>query len=63
MDIALIATDKTVVFALRLLQLIFAIIVIGTDGYGNYALLSPAPTQRELTPLASNSRGRRFLPC
>jgi hypothetical protein len=38
MDIAVIATDKTVVFALRLLQLVFSVIVIGTDGYGNYAL-------------------------
>jgi hypothetical protein len=29
-----IAANRTVHFALRALQLIFAIIVIGTDGYG-----------------------------
>lgn len=34
MDIAVIATDKTVVLALRALQFIFSIIVIGTDSYG-----------------------------
>ncbi|RKU47558.1 hypothetical protein DL546_006717 [Coniochaeta pulveracea] len=33
MDIAVIATDKTVVLALRALQFIFSIIVIGTDSY------------------------------
>jgi hypothetical protein len=34
MDIAVIATDKTVLFALRALQFLFAIVVMGTDGYG-----------------------------
>ena len=29
-----IAADKTFEFSLRALQLIFAIIVMGTDGYG-----------------------------